>query len=92
MAEESPYLGSGDQPLALGRYFQAAEGEQLPLPGGGYTEPKKLYLISPSAQSEVPVVCGGPYRSDREIEEALEFVRRLLRAGVVILPAEDDHV
>src|SRR5213595_3829579 len=74
MTDDEPYLGSGDHPLSVGRYWQAPNAARLPLPGGGYTRPHKLYLIGIFPSSEYPVVCGGPYRTDLEVEAALRTV------------------
>lgn len=74
MTDDEPYLGSGDHPLSVGRYWQAPNATRLPLPGGGYTRPHKLYLIGIFPDCPDLVVCGGPYRTDLEVEAALRTV------------------
>ena len=71
MPDRSPYLGSGDMPLALGRFFQAPPRKRLPIPGGGYTVIRKLYLIGLRPNGRGVVVLGGPYRMDWEVTSAI---------------------
>jgi hypothetical protein len=74
MSDDGPDVDLGKLPLGVGRYSQPPQGDRLPLPGGGYTKAHKLYMIGRFPDSECPVVCGGPYRTDREIEEAMRQV------------------
>ena len=74
MAEECPMMGSGDLPLAVGRYRQAPAADRLPLPGGGWTQAHKLYMIGLLAGTATAAVLGGPYRTDAELEAAMRGV------------------
>ena len=74
MPDEMPMLGSGDHPLAVGRHFQTAAAPRLRFPDGKLTKPGKLYLIGIFPGSDPPVVCGGPYRTDAEVDKAMREI------------------
>jgi hypothetical protein len=73
--------GGGDLPLCVGRYWQAPTADRLPLLGGGFTKPNKLYVIGIFPGSDAPVAVAGPFLNDSQVEAALRSV--ILQPAIV---------
>jgi hypothetical protein len=73
MTDDAPMMGSGDDlPFAVGRYHQLPSTSRLPIASGGWTKPGKTYLVGLFESLEGPLVCGGPFGTEAEVERALQ--------------------
>jgi hypothetical protein len=67
---------AGDvEPIAVCIYYQPFAQPRLPLRGGGWTKGGMLYVSAILEPNGIPFAYAGPYRTDREAEEALRRIQ-----------------